>query len=222
MKDKFNVPFILSDRFWNMLTKPGLFGKEKDMDGYFYISYKDIDEHFAYHYDNMFLSNDTEMFGKAWALQYAYYFLHEKGLINDEYYNLMSENIAVLKNQFMKLTDKDLWKMSFVFQWPHLYCPDLTGKEVFISTFSENRNEFAEKVENYLNLLIIPDRLKMVIEKRHAKSYVMPDSESFDDSYDDADNPQIPYVKEMSDVGRNDPCPCGSGKKYKKCCLTHD
>jgi hypothetical protein len=23
----------------------------------------------------------------------------------------------------------------------------------------------------------------------------------------------------MADVGRNDPCPCGSGKKYKKCCL---
>ncbi|MFP4601252.1 MAG: SEC-C metal-binding domain-containing protein [Persicimonas sp.] len=23
----------------------------------------------------------------------------------------------------------------------------------------------------------------------------------------------------MEDVGRNDPCPCGSGKKYKKCCL---
>ena len=20
-------------------------------------------------------------------------------------------------------------------------------------------------------------------------------------------------------IGRNDPCPCGSGKKYKKCCL---
>lgn len=24
----------------------------------------------------------------------------------------------------------------------------------------------------------------------------------------------------MNKVGRNDPCPCGSGKKYKKCCLT--
>lgn len=22
----------------------------------------------------------------------------------------------------------------------------------------------------------------------------------------------------MTKVGRNDPCPCGSGKKYKKCC----
>lgn len=23
----------------------------------------------------------------------------------------------------------------------------------------------------------------------------------------------------MSKIGRNDPCPCGSSKKYKKCCL---
>ena len=26
----------------------------------------------------------------------------------------------------------------------------------------------------------------------------------------------------MSKVGRNDPCPCGSNKKYKKCCLPRD
>ncbi|MGH7307222.1 MAG: SEC-C metal-binding domain-containing protein [Candidatus Rokuibacteriota bacterium] len=26
----------------------------------------------------------------------------------------------------------------------------------------------------------------------------------------------------MSAIGRNDPCPCGSGKKYKKCCLAKD
>jgi len=23
-------------------------------------------------------------------------------------------------------------------------------------------------------------------------------------------------------VGRNEPCPCGSGKKFKKCCLTSE
>jgi len=27
------------------------------------------------------------------------------------------------------------------------------------------------------------------------------------------------YVNPHRHVGRNDPCPCGSGKKYKKCCL---
>jgi preprotein translocase subunit SecA len=26
------------------------------------------------------------------------------------------------------------------------------------------------------------------------------------------------YKRETPKVGRNDPCPCGSGKKYKKCC----
>lgn len=26
----------------------------------------------------------------------------------------------------------------------------------------------------------------------------------------------------MPKTGRNDPCPCGSGKKYKRCCLEKD
>ena len=28
----------------------------------------------------------------------------------------------------------------------------------------------------------------------------------------------VPVVRDAPKVGRNDPCPCGSGKKYKKCC----
>lgn len=28
-----------------------------------------------------------------------------------------------------------------------------------------------------------------------------------------------PIVRDYNKIGRNDPCPCGSGKKYKKCCL---
>ena len=31
--------------------------------------------------------------------------------------------------------------------------------------------------------------------------------------------PQLPAVNPLKGVGRNDPCPCGSGKKFKKCCL---
>ncbi len=33
----------------------------------------------------------------------------------------------------------------------------------------------------------------------------------------EAPNPEQ-YVREQAKVGRNDPCPCGSGKKFKKCC----
>ena len=32
--------------------------------------------------------------------------------------------------------------------------------------------------------------------------------------------PADPHLNPLRDVGRNDPCPCGSGKKYKKCCLS--
>jgi uncharacterized protein len=28
-----------------------------------------------------------------------------------------------------------------------------------------------------------------------------------------------PLVDPFKGIGRNDPCPCGSGKKFKKCCL---
>jgi preprotein translocase subunit SecA len=30
--------------------------------------------------------------------------------------------------------------------------------------------------------------------------------------------PKQPYVRGKKKIGRNDPCPCGSGKKYKNCC----
>jgi uncharacterized protein YecA (UPF0149 family) len=31
--------------------------------------------------------------------------------------------------------------------------------------------------------------------------------------------PTYTITNPMRNVGRNDPCPCGSGKKFKKCCL---
>lgn len=42
----------------------------------------------------------------------------------------------------------------------------------------------------------------------------------------DRDNPNAsidkPYIRKNKKISRNDPCPCGSGKKYKKCCLAKD
>lgn len=42
-----------------------------------------------------------------------------------------------------------------------------------------------------------------------------PDESFFDDDFDP---PDLPYTRPEPRVGRNDPCPCGSGKKFKKCC----
>jgi preprotein translocase subunit SecA len=32
------------------------------------------------------------------------------------------------------------------------------------------------------------------------------------------ENEEKPKFDTTKKIGRNDPCPCGSGKKYKKCC----
>lgn len=32
----------------------------------------------------------------------------------------------------------------------------------------------------------------------------------------------IPYQVKQAKHGRNEQCPCGSGKKYKKCCMTKE
>lgn len=45
-------------------------------------------------------------------------------------------------------------------------------------------------------------------EKRRAEGTVIYDGMSDE-----------PYIRESKKIGRNDPCPCGSGKKYKHCCM---
>lgn len=41
-------------------------------------------------------------------------------------------------------------------------------------------------------------------------------------NYEKERDSPTPIVRLHAKVGRNDPCPCGSGKKYKKCCLDKD
>lgn len=33
------------------------------------------------------------------------------------------------------------------------------------------------------------------------------------------ESPVVRQIRTPLKIGRNSPCPCGSGKKYKKCCM---
>ena len=78
--------------------------------------------------------------------------------------------------------------------------------------------DFFEKVENKI------ERKKMSSEYENKIRKFMPmlgggfgmdyDEDWFDEDFEY----QEPFVREEAKVGRNDPCPCGSGKKYKQCC----
>ena len=51
---------------------------------------------------------------------------------------------------------------------------------------------------------------------QHAQASALPEAEQ--ERGQQAEAPQQPMVRDAPKVGRNDPCPCGSGKKYKQCC----
>jgi preprotein translocase subunit SecA len=67
--------------------------------------------------------------------------------------------------------------------------------------------------------------LAQVAAQRSTPAVTETSSSSTDDSSsDEPPQPKGPRImlqsmkKEQPKVGRNDPCPCGSGKKYKACC----
>jgi hypothetical protein len=43
-------------------------------------------------------------------------------------------------------------------------------------------------------------------------------SSSDADLFDDERAPELPFRRTEPKIGRNEPCPCGSGRKYKRCC----
>jgi hypothetical protein len=60
-------------------------------------------------------------------------------------------------------------------------------------------------------------RRKLFAEKYGLASQVVVAWE--DEDYSEVDEPDDQIIHANPKVGRNDLCPCGSGKKYKKCCL---
>ncbi|MBN2130944.1 MAG: SEC-C domain-containing protein [Sedimentisphaerales bacterium] len=64
-----------------------------------------------------------------------------------------------------------------------------------------------------------------VTDSRAVEAYVAQQQEAFTAGRASTDvsepagyRPPVPIVEHSPKIGRNDPCPCGSGKKYKKCC----
>jgi hypothetical protein len=85
-------------------------------------------------------------------------------------------------------------------------------------------DEIAEEIaapprpEDKRELMNIYDRYQQVVTTW--AGYTEDDEESEDELWDDVKTGSGQAVEAHTPkIGRNDPCPCGSGKKYKKCCL---
>jgi len=81
--------------------------------------------------------------------------------------------------------------------------------------------------QNFYNDVLNEKKQDFLIDKYFAihkklKPLTSGSDDFIDDDQDESpsgkqDNSK-PFIRSSPKVGRNDPCPCGSGKKYKKCC----
>jgi preprotein translocase subunit SecA len=62
-----------------------------------------------------------------------------------------------------------------------------------------------------------PDQVREAEERRRQDYSKYQTSRSDDTSQGGERKPKASPVRKEKKVGRNDPCPCGSGKKYKNC-----
>jgi preprotein translocase subunit SecA len=92
--------------------------------------------------------------------------------------------------------------------------PLVEYKKESFDTFQQMMNSIEEESLRYLYLLQPVEERERVqeMERRQKKQQLVLNSAG--DAGPEASKPVIRGPK----VGRNDPCPCGSGKKYKKCC----
>ena len=88
----------------------------------------------------------------------------------------------------------------------------LYGADLFDEMITSIRDDSARKL-----LMVIPRPQQQEVKRVEVLKAA---SEGFGGGAQNkqAPAPKKPVVNKTPKVGRNDPCPCGSGKKYKKCC----
>jgi preprotein translocase subunit SecA len=92
--------------------------------------------------------------------------------------------------------------------------PLVEYKKESFDTFQQMMNSIEDESLRYLYLLQPIEEQERVqeMERRHRKQQMVLTSGG--EAAPETPKPVIRGPK----IGRNDPCPCGSGKKYKKCC----
>ena len=70
-------------------------------------------------------------------------------------------------------------------------------------------DKMMQKIDADITLMLVRAEIRQNIERKEVSKKQMT-NENKDDT--------VKRQAKSKKVGRNDPCPCGSGKKYKQCC----
>lgn len=228
------LPFYLSGwifenfrKFWHTKRK----GKNYH-EFYYEIEPKKFEEFIGEISTSMMLDLNHVNYGLLWGGIYVYDFLFNNNLVSEQYYNSIIIKIKQLKGQSIAFDLDTLWHYDFVHGWEK---PDsISTNEFKHEQRIFEKSMFIKNEEFHAQVKHIEDDLDQIGE---LSNYIIKSGEGRLDYYDNILNSlqESMVLKEDNyatnintyneplrtekKVGRNEPCPCGSGKKYKKCCL---
>ena len=70
-------------------------------------------------------------------------------------------------------------------------------------------DKMMQRIDNDITLMLVRSEIRQNIERKEVSTKQITN---------DSDETIKKQPKKSEKIGRNDPCPCGSGKKYKQCC----
>ncbi|MCL2844868.1 MAG: preprotein translocase subunit SecA [Chitinivibrionia bacterium] len=167
-----------------------------------------------------------DLFDGLWAEVKEYYETKEK--------RIGTEQLRELERRVLLINIDDLWKH-------HLYEMDHLKQSAHYASFGQKnplfeyqreglkafealRGNIAKKTTSMLFRVEIVENVgyrnqnRRVVEFHGGAMPIMGGQRSQAAKPQNPATPPIPFERQMPKVGRNDDCPCGSGKKYKKCC----
>jgi curved DNA-binding protein CbpA len=97
----------------------------------------------------------------------------------------------------------------------------LHDKDIYAPQIRRLKEEFPDLYDLYgsfFNLVLRTRDVDKLLYQREKKYKKLKRQFGIDDDDEPESAPPEPVRRDQPKVGRNDPCPCGSGKKYKRCC----
>ncbi len=164
-----------------------------------------------------------------------------KHLYEDKENFINSERMRMIEKYIMLQTIDTWWKrhlrnMDELREWIGFRAygqvdPLIEYKREAYSMFSEMENSVKEEtIEKLFKVQIVKEEERRPVFNINAQKLIHAEAAAIKDlpktqaqnalqnGEDLVEEKAEPFKREFPKVGRNDPCPCGSGKKYKKCC----
>ena len=168
------------------------------------------------------LPKDTNFVTKERTNDWDYEYLLKK--LTEETINVYQEKIDRYKESGIDFTEIERMVLlrNIDTKWiDHIDSMDQLRKGISLRSYGqidpvvEYKKEGFEMFED-LTAAIQDDTITLLLKAELQK--VPPKQEERKDLQTNQTGPMLPKKSAKQEIGRNDPCPCGSGKKYKNCC----